>query len=597
MAVDIVCSLPFPLYAEGEYQVAFNFGTVTVNSRRIRQAHIDPRIGIAAGNFELTADRRGMASNTELTIAMGWAMFDRLCDQFDRSNKTSMLQGVAGVVVNRFIESYRHASRIEWVKKIDPRELFTLDVQTIYANGMVEGEHIQAFGQGGITLPIVGLGDEKQSAFQRSLESGANPPIWEEFQLDAQDAFNRRDLRSAVIWGHSAVEVLALEIVLASVRNSDMSVTQAASLLGKSGDWRRTLNRCLSLEEVVQAVDDIRKVEFVLFEASEIDESRVYELCTRYERLAADRNNVLHSGGRLSLGAARSHIDTVEEILRGLSSKSNLEAIQTSIPRSAIKVLEDLIDRPPLPQLTSLIKEAEEAGMETTIWSMPSYPIKRIGHSDGVAVHLIGQTDLRIYVPPRRRLANADWELELTRLFTRIAVEREGWPITVVADSTPGHQNLEAYGLVAEIISDTVLGWVVDRRLQEAGIDVNERADKIARGIERYLKAAEFVEPSWGEMNYYQIPLQVVMTQYPNPANAERLIRLLERKAPRIAKIAQEMMGRVERIGWQSSASCATLMLLLKGNLMILDTLGVKEHPDGAIRTRLREDELILLEM
>ena len=91
----------------------------------------------------------------------------RLSAPFDQSNRTSVLQGVAGIIVNRFIESYRHATRTEWVRKIDARELFTIEVQTVHSDGTIQGEHIQSFGQGGITLPIVGLEDTNQHDFQR----------------------------------------------------------------------------------------------------------------------------------------------------------------------------------------------------------------------------------------------------------------------------------------------------------------------------------------------------------------------------------------------------------------------------------------------
>ena len=596
VSIQITFDLPFALYSEGNYVADSGQGTVNVSLRRVRQSVLDARLGIAKGEFDLKGDRAGLVSYSSVTIQMQWATFDSIASGVNASTKEELIEGVAGYVANHVLESYRVATSTPWVRAVAGKELFNLGAEISRSDGVVEGIRIWRSGVGPITLPVTGLTSDAQQVFEQRLRSRDTPPIWDTLWLDSEDAVDRGDSRVGVVWGHSALETLAHATVLAWLRERNLDVAAAADSVGRDANEKGNLRRALSLEELVEFLNDPRKVEIALFDVLVIDPSWGYDRYARFEELAAARNGVLHSGGAITFADAQDHLQVVRAIRAELSQRDNLERIARSKPRQASAVLLELLGRQPHQRLSTLIGNHESAGVEVTFWSMRRHPLPRLRHSSGVSIMRDGKR-LRIFLPPRTDLVPADDELELTRLLLKQVVIGEGWPVADVSERGPlgelslGPLNWKGYAHVAATITDAVLGWEIERRLGEDGFDIRTRlkgeVDRIAKDIED----PTFREPRWGELDYFLLPAWIVAISLTDPSSANYLINRLQQKTPTLARTVQGIAQSIERCGWKTPQAAATSMLLIKSGLGILDTIGVREFPERRIRTRFRAHE------
>ena len=171
ISIQITCNLPFALYSAGQFEVRSRHGTVTVLLQRVRQERLDPRLGIEKGDLDVQGDRSGLVNYSNLTIRMEWPTFDSIAREVRGITNVEVIQGVAGYVANRVIESYRVATRTPWVRTVASKELFNLAAQITCSDGVVEAIQIGSSGLGAITLPVTGLSDEAQQAFEQHLRS------------------------------------------------------------------------------------------------------------------------------------------------------------------------------------------------------------------------------------------------------------------------------------------------------------------------------------------------------------------------------------------------------------------------------------------
>jgi hypothetical protein len=193
---------------------------------------------------------------------------------------------------------------------------------------------------------------------------------------------------------------------------------------------------------------------------------------------------------------------------------------------------------------------------------------------------------------------SADAELELTRLLLKQVVIGEGWPFADVLQRGPegeltlGPINWEGYAQIAAVITDAVLGWEIDRRLEEEGFNTRPRLKRSTDVIATHIKDSAFREPKWGEFDYFLLPIKVVAISLNSPDTANKLIALLRHKCPALADTIKDIADSIERSDWKNPQAAATAMLLLKSKLVILDTIGIREAPERRLRTRFNDREI-----
>lgn len=570
-------------------------GDVQASLKSVRQERFDPRLGVESGTFDLSIDRIGLVKYSTVAIRLDWPVFQNIASKLSGGTDSEVVRNVALSVVNRVIDVYRHAAKIPWVRRIVPQELFQLRAEVYHDDGTTSSLSDIVFVPGGITLPITGLVSRAEQEFVQHLRSGFVPPIWDEFWLDAEDAAQRGDIRSAVVWGHTALEVLAHAAVLAWLRESFQDVHQAAMCLGHNSEIGR-LRGNLSLEELATFLDDVRKVEIALSNIIGFSEQDRLNMISQYENMAAERNAILHRGRNADLFESEEHLKTLRGIRAALATAEILEKIRTSKPQDCVIALKSLSNDGLNQGLAELITTIQDTGLEVTLWTNSHYPLKRDRHGDLIAFFEDAKA-LQIYLPKRDRLAKTRWQADLARfLFRRQLVRQENWPRAVVNRLVIGPKsaiatNLEAYKYVADRITNFALDREINRRLLDVGLDINPGIkDKITE-LDAMMNEVGFTEPAWGEPNYYLLTIDLLALALDFDLLSLPLVALAEQKVPNISRTVNNVKEGISKLSSGSPSDAATTILLLKNALLLLDAVGVQEPNQSGIRTRLNDDE------
>jgi hypothetical protein len=546
----------------------------------------------------MAEDRSGLVSYSEFSLSLDYPTFEELQRQVGGHTNIEILREIARTVINRALDAYRQATKTPWIRKIADSDLYMLEGQATYAKGEVE--IIATVGPPrSITLPVKGLSEETHQRFLENLDSQEAPPVWDTLWLDSEDAVSRGDYRSAVISGHSALETLSHATILAWLREQGLQIDEAVAKLARNNNEKGMLGHALSLEELTEHLNDPRKVEIALLDVLDSNPSWGFDLYMRFERLAAARNSVLHSGADVSPKDAKGHLDLVRAIRQLLTNQPNLARIRSSKAQPISSVLAVHLGHSPNTKLVELLNELEANGLEVTLWSMRRFPEAQYRKEARVAI-ITKESSIRIYLPKKNQLNVTDCELQLMRvLLKRKMAEGEGWPIADVSDqSTAGNLSLgainwEGYRWIAEAITDAILGVEIERRLQEMGMDTQSRTkQQIAKLEKMYIGRTDFREPQWGELDYFLLPIKVLTVQLIWPEGSTKLVRLLPSRAPRQADVFANIFEAVSKSGWRTPEEAATAILAVKYGLGVLDTIGVREAPKRVLRTRLNTDEL-----
>lgn len=601
VGVVIRCSLLFALFAEGEYQVKLPAGNASVSLKRVKQENFDPRLGIEAGNFDARGDRFGFVSYSKVSIRLDWLTFKRIQRYVGGRSEGEVFRRVAQSVINHVIDAYRKVTQEPWVRRVTEWELFELESEVTRSDGVVECSKTMGAPGYGITLPCEGLSQESLQEFSQALERPVPLPLWDNLWLDCEDAFQRGDYASVVIWGHSAIETLSHATVLSWLREQNVDVDKAAELVARNSSHAGKLKQCLSLEEIVENLNDTHKVEIALLKVMNADPSWGFDFCSRFERLAALRNEVLHLGASISPKEARDHLEIIRTIRAQLVHKANAERIQKYEALLARQALSSLLGKEINPKLAELLGEIESHGKDITIYSIARYPIW-LHKQSSLVVIMDGKSSMRIYLPKKSQLTKTAWEIELTSLlFRRRMITQEGWPEADVADRNAngnlslGPFNWEGYRVVAVNITETILNIQINERLIKSGFNTKLRINKQLNELEKYIEGADFKAPKWGELDYYRLPLKALKFHVIAPDESVKLLQLLHDRAPDQSQKEVRMFEVVSKIGWNTPQSSATAMLVIKNELGLLDAMGVREPSKGALRTRLTDDERLSL--
>ena len=595
VSIQITFSLPFPLTYKGAYEVRFGELFVSVVLNHVKQESFDQRMGVDQGDFDLLSDRSGVASYTSVQIKSDWASFKTLCESYSCGSSEEFAQ----LVTNKVIDSYRHATRTPWVRRVKTEELYQLDCRKVLSNGQTMGEATIVSAASGITLPreiVKGSQD-----FTNRLTSDTPPPIWDTLWLDSEDAMERGDVRSAIISAHSAIETLANATVLSWAREQRLSVDQAACRLGRDDSERGSLRSNLSIDELVSFLNDTRKVEIALLDICKADQSLGFDLYRRFERLAADRNKTLHAGAIVKERYAQDHIEAIRAIRQHLVTGENVERIQRhQEPVSAVKTLTELLGREFNPELQRLLVHLESIGTVIVIWSMRRYPISLHKKDSVVALERSGNR-LDIYIRSRRGRVDDDAEKELTRMLIQQVLLQAGWPCAVVNEPvstgkpTPS-MNWEGYRVIARAVTNAVHGVAeINETLARLDFNVQEELEARSNCLKRRVTSSTFTLPMSREVNYHLLLIQMSYFELSGVERSWCLPPTLEREATRVTQKLRGLIERCTDLGWDSSRIAATLMLTMLSELGLIDHIGVSEGPNRRIRTRFVDEELSIL--
>lgn len=597
VGVVIRFSLLFALFAEGEYQVKLPAGNASISLKRMKQGKFDPRLGIEAGDFDARGDRFGFVSYSKVSLKLDWLTFKRIQRYVGGRSEDEVFRRVAQTIINHVIDAYRKVTQEPWVRRVTEQELFELESEVTRSDGVIECSKTMGAPGYGITLPCEGLSQESLQKFFRALEDPVPLPLWDNLWLDCEDAFQRGDYASIVIWGHSAIETLSHATVLSWLHAQNVEVDKAAELVARNSSHAGKLKQCLSLEEIVENLNDTHKVEIALLQVMNADPSWGFDFCSRFERLAALRNEVLHLGAYVSPAEARDHLEIIRTIRAQLVHNTNIERIQKRKAVPSKQALSLLLSKELNPQLADLFGEIESHGKDITIYSIARYPIWLHKQSSLVAI-IDGKSSMRIYLPKKSQLTRTAWEIELTSLLLRRRmITQEGWPEADVADRDAngnlslGPFNWEGYRVVAVNITETILDIEINERLTKSGFNTKLRINKQLGELEKYIQGADFKAPKWGELDYYRLPLKALKFHIIAPEESANLLQLLHDLAPEQSKKEARMFEAISKVGWNTPQSSATAMLLIKNELGLLDAMGVREPPKGTLRTRLTDDE------
>ena len=601
-SIEIGCSLLYALFFEGDFPVKLPTGSAEVSLKRVRQEHFDSRLGIESGDVDARWDRYGFVSYSKVNIKLDWTTFKRIRSIVGGSTEDEVLRRVAQTVVNHVIDAYRGATNEPWARRLTESEIFEIRGEITHADGVIEGMTPMIAPEYEITLPVEGLGDKALEEFSRRLDSPEPLAIWDDLWLKSEDAIHRGDYASAVIWGHSALETLSHATILSWLREQALTVNEAAEAVARDKNQAKSLRQSLSLEDLTEMLNDTQKVEVALLRVVKVDPSWGFDFCSHFERLAATRNSILHSGAIVGARQAKDYVDIVRAIRAELSNKSNLERINQSTIAQAHMVLSALAEHDLPKKLSELLQEIEAGGHAITIWTMSRYP-NWLQQSSPVAI-TESKYHMRIYLPSKKHLSDMNWELELTKLLIRRKMMLvEGWPESDVMDRDQkgnlalGPLNWEGYRVVASAITEAILDSVIYKRLADAGFDITSQIENQYRSLERHIKSEDFAAPKWGELEYYLLPVKALGLHLLVPAKLKKILVLLQAKAPEHAKRLVNIVNVVEKAGWDSPGKAATAMLAAKAGLGVLDTIGVREAPKRILRTRFTEDEIQHLEL
>jgi hypothetical protein len=599
--VQITCALPFALYAEGEYEINLPPHTVAVSLRRVRQQHIDPRVGIESGEFDLSEDRSGLVSYTQLTLTLDWPTFEHLSGQVGAPPDEKRLRQVATSLTNHVLQAYRHATNTPWVRRIPDTQLYNLEAYVTYSNGEVQG--ILSLGPPSghrITLPLK-LSQDTEQKLRQNIDSPNPPPVWDTLWLDAEDALTRGDHRSAVICAHSALETLAHATILAWLREQAPDLDKAISILAQQEkEQKRLKNQVLSLEELTEFLNDTRKVEVALLDVLDCDPSWGFDLNVRFERLAAARNQILHSGAGITQGNAHRYLNLARALRHLLTSRENIERIQKSKASPARAALAFLLGRPPHPLLTQLLNDLESDGFEPTIWSMPRFPWPSYRAAAAVST-LVQWPSFRIYLPNRKKLNQTDWELHLINVLLKASiVDKEGWPYADILDPDTKASlsldiiNWEAYRAVADAITDAILSVELHRRLQGTDLDTRRQAlmDRQIRELERDIRRTDFKATAPKQLAHLTLSITTLGLHLRDSQRSATVFAVLKSQGSEQAATLTKILDALGKSGYTTPQEAATAMLVVKNAFGLFDTIGVREAPKRHLRTKHTPDEL-----
>lgn len=329
--VSVSFDLPFCLYIKDDsYEVQMPSYMATVSTKRKKQDHIDPRLGIEEATTELKNDRHGRLRYTsaEITLA-GQAVIERetkrriregemeaegpTVEVFLNTNElipeysqAALEEGMA--VANYFIAVYREVTHDFYIKTFSKDEIYRATINWFDGSEFLGGAEHMSFGKG-MTLEPVGLLPETDQKFRQRLKIYGPLSLYAELAMNARDYLDLGNYRMAVIESRTCIEILVDQLLLDDFAHKGKTIEDAKKLLEVS---KRAA--CATLEDVLEIASINVKLKKGLKEVIGKSLAEDNALWGKWLKAKNNRERAVHKAVDVREGEAKDALDTLSQI-------------------------------------------------------------------------------------------------------------------------------------------------------------------------------------------------------------------------------------------------------------------------------------------
>lgn len=328
LMVKVSFSLPFCLYIEDDnYDVQMPSYMATVSTKRKKQEHIDPRLGIEEAPTELKHDRYGRLRYTSVeTTLPGQAVIERETKRriregemqaegptikvsVDNTNLISQYSHAAleeGIAVaNYFITVYREVTRAFYIKSFPRDEIYRATINWFDGSESLGGAEHMGFGKG-MTLEPVSATDQR---FKQRLKVYSPLSLYAELAMNARDYLDLGNYRMAVIESRTCVEVIIDQLLKAHFTEQGTDVETVRKLLGV---WQK--KGIKAIEDVLEKAGINNKLTKGLKHVlgKSLDED--VDLWGKWEKAKRNREGAVHKAVDISEVEAKEAVETLYQI-------------------------------------------------------------------------------------------------------------------------------------------------------------------------------------------------------------------------------------------------------------------------------------------
>lgn len=330
LKVKVSFDLPFCLYVKDDsYEVQMYSYTATVSTKRKKQKHIDPRLGIEEATTELKHDRHGRLRYTGVEVMLPrQAVIERETKRRIREgemeaegptievfldtnqliseySQPALEEGMA--VANYFIAAYREVTRDFYIKTFSKDEIYRATINWFDGSEFLGGVEHGSFGKG-MTLEPVGLLPETDQKFRQRLKVYSLTPLYTEVAMNARDYLDLGNYRMAVIESRTCVEVVIDQLLQAHFTERGTSVEKVKRLLNVRRKDIQTIEDALEKAWINNKLT--KGLKHVL--GKSLDEN--VDLWERWLKAKSNRERAVHRAVDVSEADAKDAIETLSQI-------------------------------------------------------------------------------------------------------------------------------------------------------------------------------------------------------------------------------------------------------------------------------------------
>ncbi len=330
LVVKVSFSLPFCLYIKDDnYEVQMPSYMAIVSTKRKKQEHIDPRLGIEEATTELKHDRHGRLRYTDVEIMLaGQAVMERETKRRIRNgemqaegptikisvdvedlileySQAALEEGMA--VANYFITVYREVTHDFYIKAFSRDDICRATINWFSENEFLGGAEHMSFGKG-MTLEPVGLLPETDQQFKQRLKVYGLPSLYSELAMNARDYLDVGNYRMAVIECRTCIEVIIGQLLGANFSERGISVETVKRLLNVRRRDVQTIEDALENASINNKLT--KGLKHVI--GKSLDEN--VGLWGNWLKAKNNRERAVHKGTDVSESDAKDAIDTLSEI-------------------------------------------------------------------------------------------------------------------------------------------------------------------------------------------------------------------------------------------------------------------------------------------
>lgn len=559
--VVVELDLPFALHISSEpLEIPVAGVTTRVSFHKVQREVPDQRLRIAEGDFSLVEDRYGAVSYSTVRVEMATQGLPPPPAGFPLG---AWPLEIAISAINTFLVHYRRSTGLSWIKQISPASLWSYEVDWFVDDVPIRtyrGTHGK-----GVTLPIAGIKKELEDSIREAAARGDAAPLPGQLILDARDALDHSDEKTAIILGQTAVEVALDDTLAANFWQKRVSLPKVKIALDRS-------RKIISYESAVEKAGIRTKLEggprLAIGRTPADDATLWHEWETAYTlRVAA-----VHRGQRISYPQASAAIDTYKRLLE--------EYLSAGVATTVLSVAE-LVDRSLFDIRAALNHEPDarlKGVVQQAIPIIKKYLVFR--HIGLHPIHSLRQLDifaqddgdaLAIWVDPNG--GYNDNSYEIAKVLTHWRLRAMDYPFVRVSLDLPPGVSRVGWQIVAETLQKCVLDLPASELLRSAGYDVDAVAERWLDATIAELCRVDFVPPRSNEVEHRTLPLKLMSWYSRLPSHSHRkLLEVVDRVAPAVTRDLRNMVEAIDRSGFSTQSQCVEAMRACHDILVMLDS-------------------------